>query len=239
MEANHALQDPQETLPHHQVQNQANAPQRKDTAMSGSKKEDTSTSVWPETEEVLEELETSVGPVHQAHPTLSAVQVQAAYVMARLAPDATRQEMADVAGVSRSSLHRWWQLPEFRRLVREQSASYLETQIPRAHKGLMKAVDRGVPKALELFYRLAGVLREQDRLDSLSEWFQTLGDCGSEACVTIVQAQVRRQGGASLEALGPLVNRGSIQESRRVLPDGEECEPDRGVGQLSDNALGI
>lgn len=132
---------------------------------------------------------------NQPHPSLTPEQTRAAHMMAVLCLTHSLEEAAAQIGVSRKTLWRWRCIPEFRDLVARRSTDGLKAEIGRANRGLMGGVDKGNPKCLELYYKLTGVLREGDRADSLRAWLDALGDCASDACLTILQTRLTVRAG--------------------------------------------
>jgi len=75
------------------------------------------------------------------------------------------EEIAEQAGISVRQLHRWRKNPEFRQAVVEQSLENVKEALPNVLKAHQKQAERGNVKAIELFYKLFGLLVEKQEIE--------------------------------------------------------------------------
>lgn len=77
------------------------------------------------------------------------------------------EEIADTVGISVRQLHRWRKKPEFKQAIIEQSLSNVKEVIPNVLKAHTKQAESGNVKAIELFYKLFGLLVEKQEIESV------------------------------------------------------------------------
>lgn len=75
------------------------------------------------------------------------------------------EEIAEKAGISVRQLHRWRSNPEFKQAVVEQSLENVKEVIPNVLKAHVKRAESGNVKAIELFYKLFGLLVEKQEIE--------------------------------------------------------------------------
>ncbi|WP_163530848.1 phBC6A51 family helix-turn-helix protein [Halobacillus ihumii] len=74
-------------------------------------------------------------------------------------------EIAEACGVSVRQLHRWRQKPEFKQAIVEQSLNNVKDEIPDVLSAHKKQAAKGNVKAIELFYKLFGLLVEKQEIE--------------------------------------------------------------------------
>lgn len=134
--------------------------------------------------------ETSVGPVHPTHPTLTTTQVQAAHLLAELPLGMTWAEKAAKVGLSYEQLFRYRQVPEFLELTIQVSRTKLRSEIPGAHQALVKGMKAGGSSGaryLELFFKITGEITDQEQATALRGWLDAVADCSSDMLVVAIQ----------------------------------------------------
>jgi transcriptional regulator with XRE-family HTH domain len=75
------------------------------------------------------------------------------------------EEIAEQAGVSVRQLHRWRKQSEFKQAIIEQSLENVKEVLPNVLKAHTKQAERGNIKAIELFYKLFGLLVERQEIE--------------------------------------------------------------------------
>jgi DNA-binding transcriptional MerR regulator len=75
------------------------------------------------------------------------------------------EEIAEQSGISVRQLHRWRKDPKFKQAVVEQSLENVKEVIPNVLKAHVKRAESGNVKAIELFYKLFGLLVEKQEID--------------------------------------------------------------------------
>lgn len=75
------------------------------------------------------------------------------------------EEIAKQAGISVRQLHRWRKNPEFKQAIVEQSLENVKEVLPNVLKAHQKQAERGNIKAIELFYKLFGLLVEKQEIE--------------------------------------------------------------------------
>jgi transposase-like protein len=75
------------------------------------------------------------------------------------------EEIAEQSGVSVRQLHRWRKDPEFKAAIVEQSLENVKEVLPNVLKAHTKQAERGNVKAIELFYKLFGLLVEKQEIE--------------------------------------------------------------------------
>ncbi len=134
--------------------------------------------------------ETSVGPVHPMHPTLTTLQVQAAHLLAELPLGMTWAEKAAKIGTTADALRRYRLVPEFMELVIQVSRVSLRAEIPGAHQAMVKGMKAGGASGaryLELFFKITGELTDQEQANSLRGWLDAVADCSSAMLLDAIQ----------------------------------------------------
>ena len=132
----------------------------------------------------------SVAPARQVHPVLSTAQVLAAHGLAELPIGMTWTQKAAKLGVSRLTLSRYRQVPEFIQEVIKVSRANLRAEIPGAHQVLLDGLKKGGAsgaKYLELFLKMTGELQDQDQANALKTWLDAVGDCASDLLIIALQ----------------------------------------------------
>lgn len=158
--------------------------------------------------------ETSVAPAHQMHPTLSTNQVLAAHILAELPLGMTWQEKADKMGVSRETLGRYRQVPEFIEEVIKVSRANLRAEIPGAHQAMVKGMLKGGREGaryLEMFLKVTGELQDQEQASALKGWLDAVGACASDLLIVALQ----RGAGRAPVAVEP--GAGRVVASREIV----------------------
>ena len=74
------------------------------------------------------------------------------------------EEVADKAGISERQLHRWRKKPEFKQAVIDQSLANVKEVIPNVLSAHTKQAESGNVKAIELFYKLFGLLVDKQEI---------------------------------------------------------------------------
>ncbi|WP_427036484.1 phBC6A51 family helix-turn-helix protein [Cytobacillus pseudoceanisediminis] len=74
-------------------------------------------------------------------------------------------EIAEQCGISVRQLHRWRKQPEFKQAIVEQSLENVKEVLPNVLKAHQKQAERGNIKAIELFYKLFGLLVEKQEIE--------------------------------------------------------------------------
>lgn len=74
-------------------------------------------------------------------------------------------EIAEACGVSIRQLHRWRKKPEFKQAIVEQSLSNVKDELPDVLSAHRKQAAKGNVKAIELFYKLFGLLIEKQEIE--------------------------------------------------------------------------
>ena len=74
------------------------------------------------------------------------------------------EEIADKCGISVRQLHRWRKQPEFKQAVVEQSLENVKEELPNVIKSHYDATQSGNVKAIELFYKLFGLLIDKQEI---------------------------------------------------------------------------
>lgn len=75
------------------------------------------------------------------------------------------EEIAEQSGISVRQLHRWRKQPEFKQAIVEQSLENVKEVLPNVLKAHQKQAERGNVKAIELFYKLFGLLVERQEIE--------------------------------------------------------------------------
>ncbi|GEK57104.1 hypothetical protein CHL76_02125 [Marinococcus halophilus] len=74
-------------------------------------------------------------------------------------------DIAERCGVSVRQLHRWRTEPEFKQAIVEQSLNNVKDEIPDVLSAHKKQATKGNVKAIELFYKLFGLLVEKQEIE--------------------------------------------------------------------------
>ena len=77
----------------------------------------------------------------------------------------TYEEIAERCGISVRQLYRWRQDPEFQAAVVQESLKNVKEVMPNVLKAHVKKAEAGNVKAIELFYRLFGLLIEKQEVE--------------------------------------------------------------------------
>lgn len=134
--------------------------------------------------------ESSVGPAHPVHPTLSTTQVQAAHMLAELPLGMTWQEKAAKLGLSVGTLASYRKVPEFIEEAIKVSRANLRADIPGAHQAMVRGLHKGGREGaryLELFLKVTGELQDQEQANALKTWLDAVGDCASDLLIVALQ----------------------------------------------------
>ena len=75
------------------------------------------------------------------------------------------EDVAEFCGISVRQLHRWRKKPEFKQAIVEQSLSNVKDEIPNVLSAHRKQAEKGNVKAIELFYKLFGLLVERQEIE--------------------------------------------------------------------------
>lgn len=75
-------------------------------------------------------------------------------------------EVAEKSGIGIRQLHRWRKLPEFKQAIIEQSLNNVKEVLPNVLKAHQKQAESGNVKAIELFYKLFGLLIEKQEIET-------------------------------------------------------------------------
>lgn len=75
------------------------------------------------------------------------------------------EEIAEQSGISVRQLHRWRKQPEFKQAIVEQSLENVKEVLPNILKAHTKQAEKGNIKAIELFYKLFGLLVEKQEIE--------------------------------------------------------------------------
>lgn len=75
------------------------------------------------------------------------------------------EDIAEQSGVSVRQLHRWRKLPEFKQAIVEQSLENVKDELPDVLSAHKKQAKKGNMKAIELFYKLFGLLIEKQEIE--------------------------------------------------------------------------
>lgn len=81
----------------------------------------------------------------------------------------TFEEIAEHAGISVRQLHRWRKDPEFKQAVVQQALENVKEVIPDVLKAHIRKAKQGNMKAIELFYKLHGLLVEKQEVEQKVE----------------------------------------------------------------------
>ena len=76
-------------------------------------------------------------------------------------------EVAEKVGISIRQLHRWRVKPEFKQAIIEQSLINVKEVIPNVLEAHRKQAESGNIKAIELFYKLFGLLIDKQEIESV------------------------------------------------------------------------
>jgi len=76
-------------------------------------------------------------------------------------------EVAEKSGIGIRQLHRWRKLPEFKQAIVEQSLSNVKEVLPNVLSAHQKQAESGNVKAIELFYKLFGLLIEKQEIETV------------------------------------------------------------------------
>lgn len=76
------------------------------------------------------------------------------------------EEVAEKSGIGIRQLHRWRKLPEFKQAIIEQSLNNVKEVLPNVLKAHQKQAESGNVKAIELFYKLFGLLIEKQEIET-------------------------------------------------------------------------
>ncbi|MDC3413977.1 phBC6A51 family helix-turn-helix protein [Terrihalobacillus insolitus] len=74
-------------------------------------------------------------------------------------------EIAEKVGISVRQLHRWRKDNEFKAAIVEQSLENVKDELPNVLAAHKKQAERGNVKAIELFYKLFGLLIERQEIE--------------------------------------------------------------------------
>lgn len=74
-------------------------------------------------------------------------------------------EIAEKVGISVRQLHRWRKDAEFKAAIVEQSLENVKDELPNVLAAHKKQAERGNVKAIELFYKLFGLLIERQEIE--------------------------------------------------------------------------
>ena len=85
---------------------------------------------------------------------LDARMVVAAECLANPDFQGTKQDIADAAGVARSTLHRWMRNPDFIRIVNELVEKYADAELGMVWKALSRKIQAGDVQAIKLYFEL-------------------------------------------------------------------------------------
>lgn len=77
----------------------------------------------------------------------------------------TFDEIAEQCGISIRQLHRWRKQHEFKAAIVEQSLDNVKEVLPNVLKAHTKQAEKGNVKAIELFYKLFGLLVEKQEIE--------------------------------------------------------------------------
>ncbi|HDR8003418.1 phBC6A51 family helix-turn-helix protein [Bacillus cereus group sp. BceL300] len=88
-------------------------------------------------------------------------QLEAARLMTDFSSKMTNKEIAEAVGISERQFYRWKEDREFLDLVNDLSDKYMDANTPQIYRQLMKAVNGGSVKAIELALKRAGKLVER------------------------------------------------------------------------------
>ena len=75
-------------------------------------------------------------------------------------------EVAEFCGIGVRQLHRWRKKPEFKQAIVEQSLNNVKDEIPNVLSAHRRQAEKGNVKAIELFYKLFGLLVERQEIES-------------------------------------------------------------------------
>lgn len=75
------------------------------------------------------------------------------------------EEIAEQSGISVRQLHRWRKDPNFKQAIVEQSLENVKEVLPNVLKAHQKKAEAGNIKAIELFYKLFGLLVEKQEIE--------------------------------------------------------------------------
>jgi hypothetical protein len=77
-------------------------------------------------------------------------------------------EIADKVGISVRQLHRWRNIPEFKAAIVETSLDLVKDELPAVLLAHRKQAEKGNVKAIELFYKLFGLLIERQEIETVT-----------------------------------------------------------------------
>lgn len=75
------------------------------------------------------------------------------------------EQVAEYCGIGVRQLHRWRKKPEFKAAIVEQSLDNVKDEIPNVLSAHKKQAEKGNVKAIELFYKLFGLLVERQEIE--------------------------------------------------------------------------
>lgn len=78
----------------------------------------------------------------------------------------TKQDIANAAGVARSTLHRWMRNPDFIKIVNELVEKYADAELGMVWKALTRRIQTGDVQAIKLYFELRQ-RSEEKRLEGI------------------------------------------------------------------------
>lgn len=99
----------------------------------------------------------------------SVEKLEAARLMTNPELKMTNKEIADSVGISERTFYRWKEDREFLDLVNDLSEKYMDAFIPQIYRQLMKSVNSGSVKGIELALKRAGKLIDRKEVSSDSK----------------------------------------------------------------------
>lgn len=110
---------------------------------------------------------------------LDARMVVAAECLANPDFQGTKQDIADAAGVARSTLHRWMRNPDFIKIVNELVEKYADAELGMVWKALSRKIQAGDVQAIKLYFELRQ--RSEERKIQINESKEEVQDDLAEA----------------------------------------------------------
>jgi hypothetical protein len=102
-----------------------------------------------------------VGTVVKESKALSPQQIVCANLMLNLHDKRSEREKLALIGVSSQQYHAWLRQPQFQEFLRKRGEALFSSSDYKAYKSLVRNVEAGDNKSLELFFRMRGIYKPQ------------------------------------------------------------------------------
>lgn len=103
----------------------------------------------------------TVGSVVSQTKALSPQQILCANMMLNLHDKRSEREKLGLLGVSSQQYHAWLRQPQFQEFLRKRGEALFSSSDYKAYKSLVRNVEAGDNKSLELFFRMRGIYKPQ------------------------------------------------------------------------------